>query len=212
MDVDSAAAGGSPLLAGKSSSRLSGSPCWIQGDKAPLQLYFRSVADSPLNGSTAMELAAGSAIVIEGKLVADLGKADSEALFSASAFTASGAGDDLYYGAVLDLNGPKITTAFATSKNVPLTVRVDVDVQDAGNTTRLKFQFEITLKKKVYEGDPLALPVDHPTTTPTRRTPGSFRSTRIWPGTRLSICPMARPAIISTARRTTLGIRSWLSW
>jgi hypothetical protein len=156
IDVDSAGKGGTPLLDGKASSRAPSLPVFVQGDKVPLELYFRTVATSALNASAAVEIPAGTAIVLDGKLPSKLADADSLSLFSSSAFAVAGADDDLCYQTTLDLTDDKIEAAFVAAPTVTsLTVRVDVELQNADNSDRLTFQFDITLKRQVYKGEPV---------------------------------------------------------
>lgn len=154
LDVESA--GGAPLLAGKSSQRLTAWPVFIQGDKVRLELYFRTPASSPLNASTVAELAAGSKIVVAAKQAEELDEASS--LFSVTGFAQAGAGDDLCYYADLDLNTQEIDDLFSEASDSSAAIKVDVEVQNADNSDRLTFQFDATLKQQVYDNEPPTTP------------------------------------------------------
>ena len=154
VDVDSA--GGAPLLSGKSSTRLSVKPTFIQGDKVRLELWFRSLASSPLNASTVAELVAGSKMAVAAK---QSGELDSDkVLFSAFDFTLDGTGDDMCYYADLDLNTQEIDDVFSEEDAATVDIKVDIEVQNADNTDRLTFQFDSTLKQQVYDNEPPTTP------------------------------------------------------
>lgn len=151
IDVDRP--GGQPcLLEGKTSAALAGDPLLAQGDTFNLKLYFRrrGVAGA---ASTAVELAPGG-IVFAGKHVDSLG--EETVLFSASAFTVEGTGDDLRYACGLNLNTTELHAKIGTAKTLP--VRIDVEVQDEVNGKRLTFQFDATVRHQVYEDEPPAEP------------------------------------------------------
>jgi len=154
VDVDSA--GGAPLLSGKSSTRLSSKPTFIQGDKVRLELWFRSLASSPLNASTVAELVAGSKMAVAAK---QSGELDSDkVLFSAFDFALDGTGDDICYYADLDLNTQEIDDVFTEEDEATADIKVDIEVQNSDNTDRLTFQFDATLKQQVYDNEPPTTP------------------------------------------------------
>lgn len=150
VDAD-VAEGGAPLLDGKNSSARSALVYFMQGDKLTLNVYFRRRSTSTLTASSAIELPAGYNIVVAAKLAAGMEAAT--LLFSALDFAAAGAGDDLCYTATLDLNTHEIDAAFAASDATFLAIKVDIEVQDAGNTARATFQFDATLKQQAYDGE-----------------------------------------------------------
>jgi hypothetical protein len=154
IDVDSA--GGAPLLSAKSSTRLSTNPAFMQGDKVRLELWFRSLASSPLNASTVAELAAGSKIAVAAKLASALDSAT--VLFSAFDFSLDGSGDDICYYADLDLNTQEIDDVFSEQAAASADIKVDIEVQNSDNTDRLTFQFDGTLKQQVYDNEPSTTP------------------------------------------------------
>jgi hypothetical protein len=154
IDVDSA--GSSPLLSGKSSSRLSSKPVFIQGDTVRLELWFRSLSTSPLNASTVVEIPAGSALAVAAKESTDLDA--KTVLFSASGFAQDGSGDDLCYYAALNLNTQEIDALFDEETGSLLDIKVDVELQNADNSDRLTFQFDASLKQQVYDGEPATTP------------------------------------------------------
>ena len=155
LNVDSA--GGPPLLSGKSSSVLSSPPVFTQGDRVVrLELWFRSLASSPLNASTVAELEAGSQIAVAAKEATKLDAAT--VLFSAFNFAKDGAGDDVCYWGILDLNTVEANAWFADNDPTSLAIKVDARVENADDTERLTFQFDATLRQRVYDNEPPTTP------------------------------------------------------
>lgn len=148
------------LLDGKASAALPDTPMLVQGDVGPLKLFFRrrGVAGA---ASTPMQHE-GASIVAAGKHVDDMGAAT--LLFSATSFVETGTGDDLHYLSELDLTAAEIGTKLGTGKEI--TVRVDVEVQTPGNTQRITYQFDVTVRKQGYSGEatptPGTPPYPHP--------------------------------------------------
>jgi hypothetical protein len=154
FNVDSG--GSAPLLDGKSSTQRSAAPVFVQGDKVRLELWFRSLAASPLNASTVAQLVAGSKIAVAAKQLTALD--EPAVLFSAFDFVEGGSGDDLYYYADLDLNTQEIDDLFDTEDETSAAIRVDIEIQNSDNTDRLTLQFDATLKQQVYDNGLAATP------------------------------------------------------
>jgi hypothetical protein len=135
-----------PLLSGKSSTEISATPSFILGDKFTLALYFRNPSAGITTASTPIEIS--GAIALGAKATADLDA--TEFLFSASGFAETGADDDLRYEAALDLNTKELIAAMGTDDTLDVTV--DIEVQDAGNTERLTFQFAAQIRRQALIG------------------------------------------------------------
>lgn len=136
-------------------------PALMQGDILAVNLYFRrkNSADPVGSVTTALELPAGSVVVLAGKLESDL---SGDALFVASSFASGGSSDTVHYAASLTLNTDAIQTAFeANPTSSSLNVFADVEVQNAGNTERVTFRLHVTLYRQAYQGDE-ATPVPSP--------------------------------------------------
>jgi hypothetical protein len=148
--IDAAGYGGqSCLLATRTGSDLLGSEkSLIQYDVAPLRLYFRTRSAVAGGVSAAEQLGAGS-LVLAGKHIDSLGEAS--LLFSAVGLVAAGEGDSLHYLGSLDLTDPSIATKMATANT--LSARVDVEWTSADGTKRLTWQFDVTIRRQVYNGE-----------------------------------------------------------
>lgn len=148
IDIDRP--GGLPcLLDGKASSLLQSEPQMVHADQFPLNVYFRRRGSAGA-ASTAVDLGAGKTLILAGKKSAVL--ATGETLFSAAGFEAAGEGDDLHYTADLNLNTGALATALGTENTLP--VRVDIEIQTAGNAQRITYQFNLTISRQVYAGEP----------------------------------------------------------
>lgn len=146
IDVD--APGGLPcLLSGKNSSGITTAPTYIFADCFPLNLYFRT-RNGVGTASTAVGLASLN-IVVGAKLLSNLSA--TSLLFSASDFVAVGTDDDLHYQAVLDLDKTELATALGSNKNI--TARVNVEVENADNSRRLTYQFDVVIQAQAYGGE-----------------------------------------------------------
>lgn len=136
------------LLDGKSSSFAQAEPQLAQGDELLLKLFFRRRGAAGA-ASTAVQLATGANIVLAAK--EEDGLAEATLLFSAAAFVETGTGDDLHYESALNLNTDELDAAITGGD--PLPVRVDVEVQNGGNTYRLTYQFDMAISPQVYDGE-----------------------------------------------------------
>jgi hypothetical protein len=145
--IDVAKAGGENPLLDKKTVNQALTPSFVQGDRLTLSLFFRSIADAVTTTvSDAVELPAGAAVVVGGAVKGDLDAGT--LLFYASAFSLQGSGDDARYDATLDLDTAEVEDALAESDSVE--IRIDVEVQDAGNAERLTYQFDAVLYRQVY--------------------------------------------------------------
>lgn len=155
--IDADAVEGAPcLLDGKASTQRMDSPYFIQGDKFTLKVFFRRRSDSSLNASAAVELPLGLNIVFAAKLAANLDSND--LLFAALDFVQEGENDDICYTALLDLNTLEIRQLFQQLSATSANIKIDIEVQNAGNTERSTFQFDAVLKQQVYAGESAPLP------------------------------------------------------
>lgn len=147
--VDGAKYGGlDALLDGKTSAPPSYSPTFMAGDVCTLDVYFRARATD--NGvSTAYDLAAGATLVVVGR------KSTGDILFSASSFTATGSGsDDSKMTGTLSLATTEIETALTSVEyGSYISIYVDIELRNAGNTERITYRFEAKLYKQVYSGE-----------------------------------------------------------
>lgn len=152
INVD--AAGGYPLLAGTSNVAAQ-KPIFVQGDRFPLQLWFRRPG-SATGASTAIALADTSSVILSGKLK-DALDAD-ELLFCADSFTETGSGADTYYSGDLILDTEPLNELFAASASDQITIVIDLTI--TLGATRYTFQFEAFIKRRVYnsEGAPEETP------------------------------------------------------
>jgi hypothetical protein len=158
--IDGSRSGGlDAVLDGKLSTARSYPHALMAGDKCPLKVFFR--ARDPQNGaSTAVELAAGSTMVVAGRTTAGV------ILFASSSFTAAGTGDDAYMGGTIDLATVEIETALtATKYGSSIDIYIDIEVRDAGNTERLTFRAAAKLYKQVYDGSSIATSIAFGTLT-----------------------------------------------
>ncbi|WP_448579277.1 hypothetical protein [Thermosphaera sp.] len=152
--------GRSCLLEGKTSAPLGDTPRVVQADAFVLKLYFRKrmSAGSP---STPAPVSP-SAIILAAKRADDLSA--TTLLFSAADFSPAGEGDDRHYEAILNLHTPEMDAAFGTDKT--MLARVDIELQNADNTRRLTYQFDLTVVRQVYGGEatptPGTPPYPHP--------------------------------------------------
>lgn len=154
IDVDSA--GAPPLLDGASSARRSAKPSFVQGDKVRLELRFRSIADSPLSDSSAVQMPEGATIAVAGKAATAMDEA--EMLFAATGFTEVVDDEDVYYYADIDLNTQEMDDLFSDLAASYADIKVDVEVRNSDNTDRLTFQFDATARHQVYSGAPAPEP------------------------------------------------------
>lgn len=138
--------GANPLLDGTSSSPLSGTQELMQGDRLPVRLWFRRPAGQGAL-STGESLEAGFTIRLAGKEDVD----DTSLLFLSTAFTEGTEGSDKYYEAELNLATTEI--ADALEEKDELTALVDIEVRNAGNTSRATFRLEVLVNQQVYTGE-----------------------------------------------------------
>jgi len=144
IDAD-APGGGRCLLDGLTSSNYrAGIVYGITGDRVPLRLYFRRRSAAAGGASTAAQWPAGSAVVLGGKV-----EAAGATLVRCSAFTLV-AGDAPYYSGVLSLDTVALRDAALEAASDAITLLVDVEVRNAGNTERVTFRFSLTILAQVY--------------------------------------------------------------
>lgn len=129
---------------------------WTQADTFLLRIYLRSTGQLG-EASTSQALPAGSAIVLGAKETVN-NEVQTTLLFSATSFTEVVDGDDTYYEAELDLNTTPLNDLFGSKGTV--TVQVDVEIQDAGNTRRLTLRFPVTIGKQAYANESSPTPAE----------------------------------------------------
>jgi hypothetical protein len=150
IDVD--APGGSDCLLDLSGSpRSAGNPVrWIFKDIFEIRLHYRRRAVTLDGVVEVVEQPASWAIVLAGKAAA----VDATLLFAATDFVRVETTDDVYYSAMLTLDTTELATVMdAVAVGSALSVLVDVENQDAGNTARLTFQFSVHIKQQVYDNE-----------------------------------------------------------
>lgn len=158
--LDGAKSGGlDASLDGTTSSPPSIPYSFMSGDKFTLNVYFRE--RSAQNGtSTAMTLAAGSKIVVAGKVSTP----DGSLLFTASGFTVSG---EAYVGAVNLDTEPIRTIMTPVANGAFLDMFLDIEVSNADDSKNLTFRANCRLYKQAYAGETQPSPLTLPPTTRT---------------------------------------------
>jgi len=146
--IDTAKVGGEmPLLAIDGTSVSDGtSPYWVQGDHFSLRLFFRTRSDGE---ATAIDMPATAVMVLAARKQSTIHT--SPLLFSADSFALEGTGDDACWVADLDLHTTNLTNAIGSDREI--TVRIDIEVQNVGNTRRLTYQFDAIIRHQSYAGE-----------------------------------------------------------
>jgi hypothetical protein len=146
--IDGSKSGGlDAILDGPNSTPPNYPAALMSGDKCPLKVFFRQRATD--NGaSTFLDLPAGSTLVVAGRTVTG------SLLFASTGFTASGAGTDAScYAGTIDLSTEEIQTALvSTNYGSALSIFIDIEIRNAGDTERLTFRTSARLYKQVYDG------------------------------------------------------------
>lgn len=125
----------------------------MSGDVCKLRLYFRKRGATTETDSTEETLPAGSTIVFAGKNAADL---TSDLLFSASSFSeVTGLSSSKCYESTLNLNTIPISEAMSALDKTAtkLTALVDIEVQNAGNTSKVTYRVTLDIYRQVYAGE-----------------------------------------------------------
>jgi hypothetical protein len=153
FNVD-ARSGNSLLLIEGTSVRESYVPLFVQGDNVLLRLYPRRKLST--GSAEAVELAADAALAFAGKLKASLGTG--AVLFSCESFALVGTGDDANWQGALSFNTEELAAAFA-GETAELSVRCDIEIQNADNSRRITLQADATVRRQVYDGATAATPL-----------------------------------------------------
>ena len=111
-------------------------PCWMQGDKCLVHLYFRKPGD-PGEDSASLSLDESFSMVLSGSLASDR----TTPLFSVSSWSKKG-DTDVYYEGTIDLNTQALADAFAADK-----------VPNPGNTERITYRANIIVSRQSYSGE-----------------------------------------------------------
>lgn len=163
--IDIRTAGGLATLLKEKTSNAAALPLvFVQGDKFTLRLFFRT-PDESAGTSAVVQLPAGFVVAIGAKPAAMMGL--STLLFFEDTFAEAGSGDDIYYGATLDLNTTELAAALLASNSVDVTI--DVEVQNSDNSERMTFQFGATIYRQSYSNE-----ADPTPGTPTYPTPSTL--------------------------------------
>jgi hypothetical protein len=153
--LDYAKPGGlEPLLASFKSRPVYTRPAVMAGDVCKLRLYFRIVGATAESDSTEETLPAGSTIVVAAKPASNL--AATSLLFCASTFTeVSGISGAKCYEGEINLSTAEIVSAMALLAPTAdrITARVDIEVRNAGNTSRVTYQTSVDIFRQVYSGE-----------------------------------------------------------
>lgn len=161
IDLDAIGSGTTPLVNPLSNGRAP-TPQFVQSDKFPLRLHFMRY-DNDAAAWAAEDLPDGSAIVMAAKQDA----ADDFLLFSLTDWTDDADDYGAFYEGKLNLNTEPLTgtgDAVATYANGFLTAKADVEIQNADNSERTTFQFDVRINQQRFsdEGDPVAADPSYP--------------------------------------------------
>lgn len=153
IDVD--AYGTTPILTYNSGQAVANSNnlSWVASDVVTLNLHFMR-----LDSTWEAQRLVGSTIILAGKSTPD-----GEALFACTSFTEASASEGYYYYDTLSLHTTALSAAMGTSDS--LEVHVDLELQDATNTYRQTFQWDVDILKQYYlgtEGLPASAAIIYP--------------------------------------------------
>lgn len=140
-DVDSTAA--VPLLRFDGDSVATGAaPSLVQSDHFPFAVHL--MRRSAGNEYEALSIPPGHVMVFAGKVGETL-------LFSATGFVEATDDRGSYYEAELDLHTDALATAIGTKAEI--TVRCDLEIQNADNTRRYTIQADFVVRRQSYAGE-----------------------------------------------------------
>jgi hypothetical protein len=145
--------GGAPcLLTGLAPARAATvAPALVHGDSVTLHLYLASPTDTLAPTATPVLFDDGSTFVLAGKNPANLA---GPCLFSVTGWTTAPTDpetDPDHYVGDLNLNTTALNTLF-NARTTPLTVACDLEIQNAANTHRITYQFDLTVRPQRYAG------------------------------------------------------------
>lgn len=127
---------------------ISENPVWMQGDKCLVHVYFRDPG-LPGASATGMTLDESFSMILSGALPS----APTVSLFSVLDWTKKGE-TDVYYEGTIDLDTIPLQSAFsADSAAEELEVRVDIEVRNPGNTTRITYRANVSVSRQIYAGE-----------------------------------------------------------
>lgn len=156
INVD-APGGASCLLDASGAPRSAGNPVqWIVKDVFDVRIHFRRIAQTLDAAVEVVEQPASWAIVLAGKDPTVAGTIETPAglVFSASMFARVDTDDDVYYVAKLSLDTDELADALEeVASGSTKTIRVDIENQDATNAARLTYQFPVSIRQQVYDGE-----------------------------------------------------------
>lgn len=143
--IDVTASGRMPLLEAGLSDTIGAYPILISGDEIPVRLYF--MTPDPNGGApTAEAPAAGSAIVLAGKKKGSIAD-EAIPLFLADDFAEVSQED--YWEGTLNLDTVELDAALGDEEEITVMVDVEISVDGSIGT----FQFPVTVKREVQEGE-----------------------------------------------------------
>jgi hypothetical protein len=141
-------ASGSPIVTSKTNDTQVDAIYWYARDRFNLRIRFVESSGDKASPLTVLRKAASDVIVLKANSPDDL-DAD-PCLYSATGFTETEVtvDEDWYYSAELNLNTtPGNVAVDALSGSEALLVYFDIEVQNAGNTSRRTIQFPVYIKK-----------------------------------------------------------------
>jgi hypothetical protein len=147
VDVDQV--GGNYCLLSRKTEDAAPIGALMQGDILPVHIYFRQRQASVGVATLPITLPGGATVVISGKKSGELKTGST--LFAAGSFVQTGTGDDLHYVSTLDLSATAIETALGDEEQMD--IKVDIEVQPAGNTQPSTFRFNVVLHRQAYAGE-----------------------------------------------------------
>lgn len=155
------------LLDPASSARRTLGVKWVVGDKFLLRIHLRRRAASVNGVPDPVQIASASTLVFAGAAdVTPAEDSDPAILFSATGFSETIESDDVYYEAILDLDGTSESDLVAAMASVTLDgaldCLVDLEYQEAGNASRLTFRIPVQIIWDVYRSQGLPPPSVNP--------------------------------------------------
>lgn len=138
-----------PLIASKSDASPRDTIKWIPGDHFKVRVHLLDEPVQPQQPFVGARIDSGNQLVLNGKNPEDL---TGDSYFSATGFTEVESGGEYYYEADLDLNVEAFITAAEEGNGGQANVLAELQVQDAGNTKRLSYEFPVIGKARVYQG------------------------------------------------------------
>ena len=179
-----------PLIASKTDASPRDTIRWIPGDHFKLRVHLLNEPEQPQQPFIGAQINSGNEIVLNGKNPEAL---TGDSYFSATGFTEVESGGQYYYEADLDLNVEAFITAANEGNGGKANVMAELQVQDAGNTKRLSYEFPVIGKARVYQG--------------TEGVPTSGDPAYPVPGAIVTLHPIARDFMAATWGNIAVALR-----